>query len=239
MKARLHFDKLPQTFVSGLRIFGVFLMLISFSATLLAQSANRLGVSAENKGGVSWSSTFATDKIETVNLANGNLSINLPLVTIGGRGSAALTVMLSYNSKVWTGETQSELVDEGGIQWYRRHYNARYDNFPYYGNLGGGWKLSGAPFIKTQYVEINHYSAGCSILEAGCYKYALTKATINLPDGSEVELRDELTNGAPYLRPTQSHTDRDRGRVWKSTDGSFITYVTDAANGVVTDQLSG
>ncbi len=235
MKARLELNNSQQNFVSGLRILGVFLMLISFSAILLAQSANRLGTQAENKGGVSWSSTFATDKIETVNLANGNLSINLPLVTIGGRGSAALTVMLSYNSKVWTGETQSELVDEGGIQWYRRHYNARWQNWS--SGSTGGWKLSGAPFIKTQYVEIDHYSAGCSIQEAGCYKYALTKATIALPDGSEVELRDELTNGAPHL--SYSNGDRDRGRIWKSTDGSFITYVTDAANGVVTDQLSG
>lgn len=53
-----------------------------------------------------------------------------------------------------------------------------------------------------------------------------------LPDGSEVELRDNLTDGAPALTPVDQYnyhlpTDRARGRVWHSTDGSTITFICD------------
>ena len=34
-----------------------------------------------------------------VNLANGNLSLSIPLAIIGGRGSASFTIALSYNGK--------------------------------------------------------------------------------------------------------------------------------------------
>src|SRR4051794_29031406 len=78
-----------------------------------AQSSFDKGTPSESKGGTGSASTYAMDKIETVNLANGNLSINIPLVTIGGRGSAAYTLALSYNSKIWSGEHTTEFVQQG------------------------------------------------------------------------------------------------------------------------------
>lgn len=206
-------------------------VVLLFAICAFAQDSNRLGTPAESKGGVSTVSSYAPDKLETVNLANGNLSINLPLVRIGGRGSAALTIMLSYNSKLWSGETQKQLITDtyGGTQIITR-IGTRFKQSVAGEELVAGWKLSGIPRIKSKYIEIDPYSTGCIFQEGVCYKYALTKMWLTLPDGSEVELRDELTNGAPYLRPSQYSGDRYRGRVWKSTDGSFITYVQDADN---------
>src|SRR5690348_2864883 len=73
----------------------------ALKTTLKAMQAVMLTVSA-----ITIISTlgFAQDKIETVNLANGNLSVHIPLVTVGGRGAASYTVALAYNSKLWTGE---------------------------------------------------------------------------------------------------------------------------------------
>jgi hypothetical protein len=44
-----------------------------------AQSSNAKGTPAESKPGQSTVSTYARDKIETVNLANGNFSLSIPL----------------------------------------------------------------------------------------------------------------------------------------------------------------
>ncbi len=72
-----------------------------------AQSSLDLGTPAESKIGQSSASTYAIDKIETVNLANGNMSMHIPLVTVGGRGLAGHTLSLSYNSKLWSAEHEN------------------------------------------------------------------------------------------------------------------------------------
>lgn len=56
-----------------------------------------------------------------------------------------------------------------------------------------------------------------------------------LADGSEVEMRDDLTDGAPFLLQDPCRNgefDRNRGRVWHSTDGSAISYLADVNNGL-------
>jgi RHS repeat-associated protein len=207
-----------------------------------AQSSFDKGTPAESKGGTGSASTYAMDKIETVNLANGNLSISIPLVTIGGRGSAAYTLVLSYNSKVWSGEHTTEFVQQGekdsGIPPETvEHYSAKYDEAVMERlnslSLGGGWSILKGPWMKDRHVLIDPVQ--CSEdspyrFEIGCYKYVLTREWLVLPDGSEVEMRDSLTEGAPYLLPNPnfSQMDRNRGNVWHSVDGSNITLVSDA-----------
>src|SRR5882724_9482678 len=98
MPALKHRTKSPWSTTKLLALL-VF-MLASTSA--LAQDAYDRGTPAENKPGQSTTSTYERDKIETVNLANRNLSLNIPLVTLGGRGGAGYTLALTYNSKVWS-----------------------------------------------------------------------------------------------------------------------------------------
>jgi RHS repeat-associated protein len=213
--------------------------------TTLAQNAFDRGTPAEAKGGQSSLSTYAQDKIETVNLANGNLNIHIPLVSMGGRGSASYTLALSHNSKLWSGQHDAESITNPlGQTETHHHYACTYDDGtltkPNLIPLGAGWSILKGPVIRVRKVNIDPIT--CSgIKEGSVFKYVLTKVWIVLPDGSEVEMRDELTDGAPYLKPVpcDPEIDRDRGRVWHSTDGSAITYVTDAANGVVAGQLSG
>src|SRR5580765_6625899 len=86
----------------------IILILLFATVSAWVQNATDIGVPAESKPGQSTASTYSMDKIETVNMANGNLSLHIPLATIGGRGSASFTIALSYNSKVWSAHHEQE-----------------------------------------------------------------------------------------------------------------------------------
>jgi YD repeat-containing protein len=224
------------------------LILSSASVVARAQNSSDRGTPAESKPGQSSASTYARDKVETVNLANGNLTLSIPLATIGGRGSASYAVALTYNSKVWTAQHDREAIfTQGGAQGTPvEHYSAMYDKLvddePYLARLGGGWTILKAPGLKGKFVGIDPLTSGCNNFTDGARdcgsKYVLTKMWLTLPDGSQVELRDTATDGAPALTPTNGDgyhplTDRDRGRVWHSFDGSGVTFVRDANDPVV------
>lgn len=220
----------------------------ALSALALAQGAYDSGTPAESKAGASTASTYAADKIETVNLANGNLSMNVPLASVGGRGSAGFTLALSYNSKLWSSE--HERVETGQDPFgsptnYYHHYYARFDegsmSSPNRLTLGSGWSISLGPALKMRRVNIGgHPCSGTINSRNTCYDWVLTKLSLVLPDGGEVELRDQYTQGAPhYVGGVYGAGDRWRGRVWQAGDGSAATFVSDADNGVVNDQLAG
>ena len=229
----------------------LFLVTVVLPTQLYAQNSLDRGTPAEAKVGQSTPSTYAMDKIETVNLANGNFSMRIPLVTIGGRGSASYTVLLSYNSKVWSAEHEhvdGDVDPFGSPMPDYDHYFAYYDDQsmsrPGVLALGGGWALSTGPALKVEPIFINPHNCPTGpFFDDVCYDYVVTRMWLVLPDGSEIEMRDQLTDGAPYYSPSDYQhprpDDRDRGRVWHSTDGSSITYVSDLNNGAVAGQLSG
>jgi hypothetical protein len=98
----------PNLWLSPTSFFRWVLALLLLANWTVAQSSLDKGTPAESKPGTSTPSTYAPDKLETVNLANGNLSMNVPLVNIGGRGSASLTIGLFYNSKAWSTEHEKK-----------------------------------------------------------------------------------------------------------------------------------
>jgi hypothetical protein len=224
---------MPEIISKAIRLF----IVLAFSASPVLSQSNSFdsGTPAESRSGLLTHSSYAQDKIESVNLANGNLSVNIPIVTIGGRGSATYTVSLSYNSKLWTSQSGKDIQDtyHSGVT-----FDDALNSSPNRIIIGCGWFISKGPVIKTKKVHINPVTIGQG---AGNYFYVLTKAWLVLPDGAEVELRDNLFDGQPGATPPPMHLpiDRMRGRVWHSTDGSAITYVTTAPNGVVDNQLGG
>ncbi|HLG13450.1 MAG TPA: hypothetical protein VJH03_02850 [Blastocatellia bacterium] len=141
------------------RTFGAVLVIgvaLLAAITGYAQNAFDKGVPAESKGGLSSVSTYARDKLETVNLANGNLTMQFPLATVGGRGSVAYTVTLSYNSKLWSGQHDGEkLFDPFGDPHWVHHYSATYDDQtmtkPNLIALGSGWSILKGPAIRSSH----------------------------------------------------------------------------------------
>jgi len=214
--------------------FGLTLMIANSFA--LAQNPYDTGTPVEARGGASWFSAYAPDKLENVNLANGNFMVNIPLATVGARGSVSYTVTLSHHGKLWTSRHNPEVITDpfGGstiIHHFQPDYGDGVETLPNEITLGGGWFILKAPAIKTKTFGIDARRTHPS---PGWYYYVLTKLWLVLPDGSEIELRDEATRGAPAPGPTPDPvnyplTDRDRGRVWKSVDGSAITYIKDTS----------
>jgi len=105
--------------------------------TFTATSAIGQTQDQDPKLGMYAGASFASSQIESVNTTNGNLLVDLPLVSLPpGRNGLSAGVRLNYNSKLWTAETElfpdcaNHLVNqtflyegnEGG--W---HYNFRYE----------------------------------------------------------------------------------------------------------------
>jgi RHS repeat-associated protein len=239
---------------SFIRLALFIVCLTGSGALVTAQNSNDRGTPADSKIGQSGPSTYARDKIETTNLANGNLSLSIPLATIGGRGSASFTIALSYNSKIWSVQSDGNgMMTNGGAQGvFRNIYSAIYDKLrpeeyePYMLKLGGGWSIVTAPGVKLLTFGIDPLRSGCNHTtddQPDCgFRYALTKMWVTLPDGSQVELRDVATQGAPSLTTHIAGgyhylKDRDRGRIWRSVDGSNVIFVRDA--GYPVGQIGG
>src|SRR6266566_9849979 len=151
-------------------LLGIVVTVLALASHASAQSSNAMGTPAESKAGQSAVSTYARDKIETVNLANGNFSMSIPLATIGGRGSASYTVALSYNSKVWSARQDREPVflENGAQGTPLSHYTAMYeqdinDYDPGVAKIGGGWTIRVTPGIKGKLFGIDHMpTSGCN-----------------------------------------------------------------------------
>jgi RHS repeat-associated protein len=238
----------PQRIIESIywkSIFSLSILIVVMLAAVRtsAQHSGNMGTPAESKPGQSAASTYARDKIETVNLANGNLSVSIPLVNIGGRGSASYTIALSYNSKVWSARQDRDEVGAGEALGPGTHNSAMYekelnDFEAGVAKLGGGWTIRLNPGIKGKVIGVDRVPAApnCPRDDSNNYdcgfKYALTKMWLTLPDGSQVELRDQLSNGAPaktthLIGQYHQLIDRERGRLWRSTDGSNVIFIRD------------
>jgi RHS repeat-associated protein len=193
------------------------------------------GTPPQQAAGVSSLGSYMSTDLGTVNLSNGALNFRIPLGTVGGRGfSVPLT--LNYSSKVWSATKGQDYYGDP----YYTNYPAAYAvyNDP---KGGGGWHLGAAPIISAQGVGIT--AQACPGTSCGGYLKGLTKLTIKLPDKGEVELRDDLYDGAPLgTSPDGSgiaRLDGNRGQRWHATDGSGTIFISDNANGVVKGDLNG
>jgi hypothetical protein len=63
--------------------------------------------------------SYPLSGFDNVNLYNGNLNFRLPLLQVGGRGSAGVTVTLALNLKSWhIKHTHKEFPDESTLESY-------------------------------------------------------------------------------------------------------------------------
>ena len=117
---------------SGFVIGFLYLTIVFTAATATAQTQDQ-----DPKTGTYAGASFASSQIESVNITNGNLLVDLPLVSLpAGRNGLTASVRLTYNSKLWTAETEqfqdcvNHLVNqtflfEGNDGGWR--YNFRYE----------------------------------------------------------------------------------------------------------------
>jgi RHS repeat-associated protein len=149
--------------------------------------------------------SYALSDFDTVNLYNGSLNFHLPLVKISGRGGAGYTMTARIEQK-WTVEKTMEFGPPNRF-------------------------IPNPNWWTTDELSAVYHVGRLEVRQANLYLYdylqnqTLTRLTFTAPDGTEYELRDQLTNGQP--KPPSS-PDFDRGRVFVTADGSSATFTADA-----------
>ena len=78
--------------------------------------------------------------------------------------------------------------------------------------------------VKVQQIV----GGGCN----GGWAYFLPKLTLKMPDGGEVEFRDDAYDGAPLSIGCGSLLTVSRGVRWHATDGSGMVFINDVDHGV-------
>src|ERR1700737_113536 len=74
--------------------------LLLSTPALFGQSAPPTQISASNDTGISPHTSYSTT-VGNVNLTNGNLTLDIPLINLPGRAGNALNLTLQYDSKIW------------------------------------------------------------------------------------------------------------------------------------------
>lgn len=212
------------------------------------------------KSGVSEFGSYHSADIGTVNLSNGSLSIALPLGSVGGRGFST-PLMLNYNNKLWSSE-KGQVSDEGvapppgggGNPWVHLHpivwavYDSPSAVTDYYQMVAPGWTLGITPTLKATVTGVQSYACSPGVPGGPSgFTWAITKLTLTLPDKGEVELRDDLYDGAPLLAQvypgftpsTCKLRDGNRGQYWHATDGSGIIFIANSATSLYSGNLAG
>lgn len=206
------------------------------------------------KSGVSEFGSYHSADIGTVNLSNGSLSIALPLGSVGGRGFST-PLMLNYSSKLWSAEQGSVIDEPIAPPWQPQTYKtvfAVYDSpsavTDYYQSIAPGWTLGVTPTLRATVTGVWPYNCQPGVPGGlGGFGKAITKLTLTLPDKGEVELRDDLYDGAPLASQNYPGTtpatcglrDGNRGQYWHATDGSGIIFIANSATSIYSGNLAG
>src|SRR5690349_841387 len=160
--------------------------------------------------------SYALSGFDNVNIYNGNLSFQLSLLQISGRGGAQTPVMLPIAGK-WR-------VSDVSIP-----------------QIGGGVTHRYLPIQSWWENNERKYSPGtmagrqAGVDEVDCpdgtkvFAYSITRLTFTAPDGTEYELRDQLTGGQPANNGLCNYSNpQSRGTVFITTDGSAATFISDS-----------
>lgn len=209
--------RIPGIAVLRLGILSVLLTLAAHSARAQSPTDNGtpLGMAPGSPEG-----SYALSGFEDVNLYNGGLSFSFPLLRIGGRGSAGYTMQLPIDSK-WS-VFQNEWYDENEnlLTSLVPNSTAGYVQYP---NYGPGW-------VSIRQAVWQPYACNVGWVNVTAYRWAVATVVFSAPDGTEHELVDQSTLGQPTYYPSYcTYTGNSRGTVFKSRDGSGITYISDSA----------
>jgi hypothetical protein len=174
--------------------------------------------------------SYTLSDFEHINLSTRRFNFSLPLVTVGGRGSAGYTMTLSMENK-WhvNTETRPNIVcnSSGCTTYPPTFYN--YPTTTWWGQLEPGY---GPGVLQGRYAGRDAWTPpGCP---QGTSKYMKTvsRITFTASDGTEYEFRDQRYNGEP--QPTAANQCSElpvvsRGNVFVTRDGSAATLILDSS----------
>jgi RHS repeat-associated protein len=152
--------------------------------------------------------SYALSGFDNINLYTGSLNFRLPLLQVGGRGGASYTMMLPIEQK-W--RVDHTFADQG-------------QHWP-----NPNWWTGLKPGYGPGVLQGRQMNEGCPE-GIGPPIWTMTTLTFTAPDGTEYELRDELTGGNRLQSQCFNSygVGASRGTVFKSYDGSAATFISDA-----------
>jgi len=163
--------------------------------------------------------SYSLGGFESVNAYNGGLNFDLPLVSVGGRGSIGTSVNLAIQQK-WT------------VSRYQDPVTLDITNTPEYPWWTETPKYVGARVVARTGGNTTMTCTSILLGDRPVYPKALTRITVSLADGTEIELRDTLTGGEPK-NVTRNYPQncptawQDRGKIFVTADGTSATFVSD------------
>lgn len=163
--------------------------------------------------------SYALSGFESVNLFNGNLNFHLPLLNVGGRGGAQIPLLLKIEER-WRVESSVNCGSCTPIFYPSYNWWTQYK--PGYG-----------PGIMEGRA-VTWGSRLCPNLETEIPETSLIRLTFTSSDGTEYELRDQLTGGAPQAVPDFPCPPQhwfQRGTVFETADGSSATFFSCTPDG--------
>ncbi len=201
------------------------MLLILIVSSVNAQTVTKSSTDGPRAAGLSpglSAGTYPLSGFDNINFATGSLNLSLPLLTIGGRGTAQYTMMLSSELH-WSVRSQGHYQSCYGSQicFYWDYYYPE-------GSLGGKVMPGYGPGVM-QVRQTGLVTTYCTSGTQG-YGVTLTLLTFTMPDGSEIEFRDAAHNGQPLQSsPCGGAAGPSRGTVFVSADGSAMTFISDTA----------
>jgi RHS repeat-associated protein len=171
--------------------------------------------------------SYALSGFDNVNLYNGNLNFRLPIKTVVGRGNAQMAITLPI-------ETHWRVLHFFGPPC--TNCNPIDNYIPIY---GGGWSPLTPGYGPGVLVGRRAgKDKDCGTFNTRQIAYTLTRLTFIAPDGTEYELRDQLTEGKPHDFSSTACSGATpnfaRGSVFATADGTAMTFIADA-NHPITD----
>src|SRR5919107_3484942 len=161
--------------------------------------------------------SYSLSGFEAINPYNGGLNFSLPLYKVGGRGDAGYSITLRIDQKWSIGKEinpghsanytpKASWLDEDGYALEQTY--------------------SVGKLVARQGASRDYYTLSpCGVVS----RVTLTRLSFTAPDGTEYELRDKQSDGAPHVAsPTVCEPQYSRGNVFVTADGSSATFIADA-----------
>ena len=158
--------------------------------------------------------SYALSGLDHVNLYSGSVNLTIPALSIGGRGTVGRNIIIPIQRQ-WT------VTNAGGS----------------FTPFSGQWPLISGNYTSGT-ISIETHSTNANGCQVGGQYYALGPITTYVvwrgADGSETVLTDTKYNGQPLdsnltsCGQVATYSYGDRGTVFRSTDGTDLTYVSNA-----------
>ncbi len=175
--------------------------------------------------------SYGLSNLEQINLFSGRLSMNLPILSLQGRGKAGMTVAVNPIKTGWRVKHFTTYNPPGygiGESWFHT-----YQPEPNWWNDSTIVSFRPGGMLIGRQTGANPYDPNaCGVSDPPpssnmAYGLTHTKIVFSAPDGTEYELRDTLRNGAPLQHTCQFDDGHSRGTTFVTADGSAATFISD------------